>query len=78
MPVISAREFNRDVSAAKRAAVLEPVFITDRGDPRFVLISIEEYERLSERRSIVDWLQVDDDLDFEPVVIRSLPREVDL
>jgi hypothetical protein len=31
MTTISSREFNQDVSAAKRVATNEPVIITDRG-----------------------------------------------
>jgi hypothetical protein len=34
---LTSREFNRNPSAAKRAAEKEPVIITDRGRPRFVL-----------------------------------------
>ena len=33
MTTMSAREFNREVSAAKRDAVRGPVVITDRGEP---------------------------------------------
>ena len=44
---VSSREFTRDVSAAKRAANDGPVFITDRGEPAHVLLTIEEYQRLS-------------------------------
>ena len=67
MPEVSAREFNRDVSAAKRAAVKGPVVITDRGKPSHVLLSIQDYRRLlTDERSIVDWLRADDDIDFEP------------
>jgi antitoxin (DNA-binding transcriptional repressor) of toxin-antitoxin stability system len=65
MTTISAREFNHDVSAAKRAASTEPVIITDRGEPAYVLLSIEEFRRLSgESKGIVDWLSVDDDIDL--------------
>ncbi|SEP97079.1 type II toxin-antitoxin system Phd/YefM family antitoxin [Microlunatus flavus] len=63
---ISARDFNRDVSAAKRAASTGPVVITDRGRPSYVLLSIEDYHRLrGDERSIVDWLSADDDIDLE-------------
>lgn len=48
MTTMSAREFNQDVSAAKREAAQGPVVITDRGEPAFVLLSIEEYRRLGE------------------------------
>lgn len=44
---ITSREFNRDVSAAKRAAELGPVTITDHGRPSHVLLTAEEFERLS-------------------------------
>jgi prevent-host-death family protein len=54
---ISSREFNQDVSQAKRAARFEPVFVTDRGRPTHVLMSIESYRRLSgETDTIVDLL----------------------
>lgn len=72
MTTISAAQFNRDVSAAKREAGHGPVVITDRGEPAFVLLSIEEYRRLGEdgadlveRLSMVD--DVDVDVDAEPI-----------
>ncbi len=66
MTTMSAREFNQDVSAAKREAKRSPVVITDRGQPAFVLLSIEEYQRLSARGdSLVDRLSMDDDLDVD-------------
>ena len=43
----SSREFNQYVSEAKKAAESGPVFITDRGKPAHVLLSIDEYRRLS-------------------------------
>lgn len=57
MRSIGSREFNQDVSQAKRAARFEPLFVTDRGRPTHVLMSIEAYQRLSgETESIVDLL----------------------
>lgn len=57
MRAISSREFNQDVSQAKRAARIEPVFVTDRGRPTHVLMSIEAFRRLSgERDTIIDLL----------------------
>ncbi|KQY90480.1 MULTISPECIES: type II toxin-antitoxin system Phd/YefM family antitoxin [Roseateles] len=47
MKLLSSREFNRDVSHAKRAAQVEPVLITDRGQPTHVLMSIADYRRLT-------------------------------
>ena len=54
---LSSREFNQDTSRAKKAATAGPVFITDRGIPAHVLLSIEEYQRLTGgQESIVDRL----------------------
>ena len=67
MATVTARDFNQDVSAAKRAATTEPVIITDRGKPSHVLLSIEQYHRMvADQRSIVDWLSVDDDVELVP------------
>ena len=66
MAEVTARDFNRDVSAAKRAASKGPVIITDRGQPSHVLLTIEDYHQLlADERSIVDWLSADDDIDLE-------------
>ena len=43
---ISSRDFNQDVSQAKRAADAGPVVITDRGRPAFVLLRHDTYRRL--------------------------------
>lgn len=54
---ISSREFNQDLSRAKRAAREGPVFITDRGRPAHVLITIETYRQLTGgAETIVDLL----------------------
>ena len=49
MPIttLSSREFNQDTGRAKRAARKGPVFITDRGKPALVLLTVEEYQKLS-------------------------------
>ena len=80
---LTSREFNQDASGAKKAARRKPVFITDRGRPSHVLMSIEEYQRLTQRQpSIV--LQLDMDkvskLDFDPRRLRdgwARPVELD-
>ncbi|NKY50071.1 type II toxin-antitoxin system Phd/YefM family antitoxin [Nocardia vermiculata] len=68
MFTVSAREFNRDVSAAKRAATEGPVVITDRGEEAFVLLSIEDYRRLrADGEDLVERLSMDaDDIAFAP------------
>lgn len=61
MKLLTSREFNRDVSHAKRAAQVEPVLITDRGQPTHVLLSIAEYRRLTgEGENILDLLAMPD------------------
>jgi prevent-host-death family protein len=65
----TSREFNQDVSKAKRAAKKGPVFVTDRGRPSHVLLSIEAYRKLNGKpKSILDMLAMPGigDIDFEP------------
>ncbi|HEY0181486.1 MAG TPA: type II toxin-antitoxin system Phd/YefM family antitoxin [Rhodopila sp.] len=55
--ILSSREFSQDASRAKRAAISGPVFITDRGKPAHVLLSIQDYQRLTlGRQTIADLL----------------------
>ena len=44
---LSSREFNQDTSRAKKAARKGPVFITDRGRPAHVLLTIEDYQAIT-------------------------------
>ena len=44
---LSSREFNQDVSRAKRAADEGPVIITDRGEPAYALLRHDAYRRLT-------------------------------
>ncbi|MEN9680295.1 MAG: hypothetical protein RLZZ627_188 [Pseudomonadota bacterium] len=74
MPIttISSRDFNQDTGRAKKAANLGPVFITDRGKPAHVLMSIEEYERLRGGvRNIADALAMPEstDIEFNPPIV---------
>ena len=78
---ISSREFNQDTSGAKKATKEGPVFITDRGRPAHVLLTIEDYQKLTGGAvSIVDMLAMPgtEDIDFEPKRAVITPREVDL
>lgn len=66
---LSSREFNQDASRAKRVARSGPVFITDRGRPAHVLLTIEEYQRITgNQTSIVELLAMPGvaDINFEP------------
>ena len=76
---VSSREFNQDISSAKRAASSGPVIITDRGKPAHVLLTFEQYQRItSGHRSIVDMLGMSGELDFEPPKLGALSQPVDL
>ena len=64
----TSREFNRNVSRAKKASNLGPVFITNRNKPKHVLLSIDDYQRLKSKRSnLVDALSMQglSEIEFE-------------
>lgn len=66
---LSSREFNQDAGRAKKAARFGPVFITDRGRPAHVLLTIEEYRRVTGcQPGIVELLAMPgvEDIDFNP------------
>ncbi|MEC4594432.1 MULTISPECIES: type II toxin-antitoxin system Phd/YefM family antitoxin [Nitrospirillum] len=67
MATMSSRDFNQDVGGAKRAALSEPVFITDRGTPTHVLMNFETFLRLTgDGQSIVDLLAMPEDVPLAP------------
>ena len=66
---VTSREFNQDVSKAKRNSSTGPVFITDRGRTAHVLLTIEDYLRITGKaESIVDLVAMPEaaDIEFEP------------
>jgi len=66
---LSSREFNQDTSRAKKAAKRGPVFITNRGRPSHVLLTAEEYQRITGgQKNIADLLAMPEagDIEFEP------------
>ncbi len=71
---LSSRDFNQDTSRAKRAAKRGPVFITDRGRPSHVLLTVEEYQRITGgQKSIMDLLAMlaAAEIEFEPPRLRG-------
>ena len=77
---LSSREFNQGASEAKRAANNGPVFITDRGRPAHVLMSIELYQHITgSHKKIADLLAMpgiaDDDIEIQRS--RDLARPAD-
>ena len=75
---VTSRELNQDVARAKRAAKSGPVFITTRGKPAHVLLSIEAYRRMAgERRNLADALSMAGlgEIDLDPPRLRiEVPR----
>jgi prevent-host-death family protein len=78
---MTSREFNQSVSEAKKASLEGPVFITDRGKPSHVLLSIEEYRKLAGgMTTLADALAQQDsmDVEFEAPRVDRLHRAADL
>ncbi len=68
---LSSREFNQNTSRAKRAAKKGPVFITDRGRPAHVFLTIEKYQELAGKKKKMTLSEAlampnADLVDFEP------------
>lgn len=80
---VTSREFNQNTSEAKRAAEKGPVFITDRGKPAHVLLSIDDYYRLAGKSmSLAQALEQKGgpelDFEFDPPRMGDIMREPDL
>jgi PHD/YefM family antitoxin component YafN of YafNO toxin-antitoxin module len=78
----SSREFNQDTSGAKKAALKGPVYITDRGKPAHVLLTFDEYLKLTGANiSLLEAVAQKDDLDIEfdvPKLGNGIVKQVDL
>lgn len=77
----TSREFNQDTGRAKKAAAEGPVFITDRGRPAHVLLTIEEYRRLTgSGQTIIEQLAMPEagEIEFEAPRVRGLAQPADL
>lgn len=79
---LSSREFNQDTSRAKKAAKRGPVIITDRGRPSHVLMTIEEYRKITgKKENILELLAMPEaaEIEFEaPRLSGDFHRPVDL
>ena len=82
LETISIRDFNQDVGKAKRASEKGPVFITDRGKPAHVLLTVEEYYKLIEStKTVADLLAMLESAEIEFEAERTkvvAERELDL
>lgn len=78
---MTSREFNQDLGKAKKAAKNGPLIVTDRGKPEHVLLSYEEFKRMSVKgKSLAEVLAMPEgaDLDIEFPRSRELSRPIDL
>lgn len=78
---LTSREFDQAAGRAKRAAGNGPVFITDRGRPAYVLLTIEDYRAMmGQRMTLADALAHPEaaDIEFDPPCLRGpLSKPVD-
>jgi prevent-host-death family protein len=78
---LSSRTFNQDASGAKKAASRGPVFITDRGRPAHVLMTFDDYKKLTRRLTkIADLLAMPgiENSELHIPAVHDLPRAADL
>lgn len=78
---LSSRQFNQDTSRAKKAAKDGPVFITDRGRPAHVLLTFDEYKKITGGRTkIADLLAMPgaEDIELEIPQWGDLAQAVDI
>ncbi len=78
---LSSRQFNQDAGKAKKAASKGPVIITDRGRPAHVLLTFDEYKKLTgEHTKIADLLAMPGlaDIELEIPPMRDLAQPADL
>ncbi|WP_029589037.1 type II toxin-antitoxin system Phd/YefM family antitoxin [Candidatus Williamhamiltonella defendens] len=80
MTTLTSKEFNHEVEKAKRAACQEAVFITDRGKPTHVLLSIDEYRKMTQHshKNIVEALSMPylSDIPFETSRLTILTHDL--
>ncbi|MBI1182094.1 MAG: type II toxin-antitoxin system prevent-host-death family antitoxin [Alphaproteobacteria bacterium] len=78
---LSSREFQQNANQAQKAARNGPVVITNRGRPAYVLLSYEDYRRLTGAgHNLVEALAMPGlaDVDAEFPRSRALPWPADL
>ncbi len=76
---LTSKEFNRDASKAKQIAQAGPVFITDRGKPAHVLLTMAEYQRISaSKQTIADLLAMQADVELEIPPLADVAVAADL
>lgn len=78
LTVLTSREVNADLGGAKKAAEAGPVIITDRGRPAHVILTYDDWRKLSAgRRTLAEALAQPNsaDIEFEPDRLVFTPRD---
>jgi len=78
---VTSRALNQDVTSAKKAAREGPVIITDRGKPSHVLMTYDDFLRLTgSPRRLTQALAMPglSEIEFDPPRGRITPRDVNL
>ena len=78
---LSSRQFNQDASKAKKAAEAGPVINADRGRPAHVLLTFDDYRRITGGRTrIADWPAMPgiEDVEIDIPRARDLAQPADL
>lgn len=75
MTIMTSREFNQRSSHAQKQALIEPVIITNRGTPAFVLMTYAEYEKSLQTKPQRSALEALLPIDDEDVELELQPRK---
>lgn len=74
MTVMTNQEFKQNVSQAQKTAQTEPVIITDRGEPAYVLMTYTEHEKTLQSKSVRSGLDALMPLDAADIELELQPR----
>ena len=74
MTVMTNQEFKQNVSQAQKTAQTEPVIITNRGEPAYVLMTYTEYEKTLQSKSVRSGLDALMPLDAADIELELQPR----
>ncbi len=85
LKTFSSREFAHELARVKRAAAEGAVLITDRGQPKYALLSIEKYWDLTRQqvagKSLLEGMQAlpsTEGIEFEPPARKFKVKPADL
>lgn len=81
--VLSCQDFNRHIAKAQKQCEKSPVFVTNRGELSYVLMSYQEYlALLGQKQTIADALAFSnneikiDDIEFERMNIETRAMDI--